>query len=125
MYSFIASSAQVALHLHEAGLRVALVGDEEQPRVEPAQAVGAVDEAVAAAQDRRPGVGRVGQEDVRRRRDGGLAVDLLGEVDRVELLGAGPAARRRPWSRPMVCSCSSSEAVSQGSISIRIRRVTR
>ena len=34
--------------------RVALEGDEEQPGVQPAEPVGAVDEAVAAAQDRRP-----------------------------------------------------------------------
>src|SRR5690348_15224816 len=37
---------QIALHLDEPRLRVALVGDEEQPGVEPAQAIGAVDEAV-------------------------------------------------------------------------------
>ena len=56
MYSFIASVRRLRCTWTKPVSRVALVGDEEQPGVEPAQPVGAVDEAVAAAQDRRPRV---------------------------------------------------------------------
>ena len=125
MYSFIASRAQVALHLDEARLRIALVGDEEQPGVQPAQPVGAVDEAVARGAGS-PSSAFVGL--ARKTCDvggiGGRAVDRRGEVDRVEL---PLLAQRRAGALGAADGLLLlvEEGVSHGSISIRIRRVTR
>ncbi len=76
---------EVALERDEARAHVPLVGEEEQARVEPAQAVGAVGEGVAPAQDGRPVVGvgmrephvRVGLHRLQER-----LVVLLGLADR-------------------------------------------
>ena len=70
--------------------RVALVRDEEQPGVEPAEPVRAVDEVVAAAQQPGAVVGvRVGQPDVRDRRRSAARrrAPVGGEVGLVELVG--------------------------------------
>mgnify|MGYP000247545324 CR=1 FL=1 len=41
---------KTSLHLHEAGIRVALVGDEEEAGIEAAETVSAVHEAVSTPQ---------------------------------------------------------------------------
>src|SRR5689334_25107080 len=82
-------AGQLLLDRNELLARIALVGKEEQARVQPPETVRAVDEVVAAAQQLRTVVElRVREPDVRVDRNLRRTVGSLGgEVDRVELLG--------------------------------------
>ena len=119
-------AGEALLDADELRARVALVGEEVQARLEPAERVAAVDERVAAAQQRGAAVALgVGQPHVRLRGDQRPAVGALGgEVERGELVLAAEGAPVR-LCRPMTCSWSPSESRSQVSIVIRIRRATR
>src|SRR4029453_18417365 len=77
----------------ELGVRVALVGQEEQAGVQAAQPVRAVHEVVAAAQHAGVVVhARVGQADVRLRRDPRMVV--LAARPEVELVELAPASEK-------------------------------
>ena len=120
--------AESEFHLDrdEVGARVADVGEEEQPGVQPAQAVAAVDEVVAAAQH--PGaavvVGCTSRTCASVATSGSPSLPLTSKSGWLNSLppdSGAPSALVRPMTR----SCSLSGCRSQISMVMLIRRATR
>ena len=113
------------LHGHELRPGVPAEGDEEQPGVEVADAVGAVGEVVAAAQqpDALEGLVR-GEADVGSGTAGPPSVAVFARST-VSNSCRWPRGAPSPLVRPMTCSCSCRLVRSQTSMCIRMRRATR
>ena len=128
-YSIRASSSAIACWTGMKWVsRVADVGDEEQPGVQPADRVGAVDEVVAAPQH--PGAAvlvGVDDPDVGVDRDDRLVVAARAssKSGSVNSLAARERGARRPWCGRRTSSWSPSGWRSQTSMVMLIRRATR
>ena len=112
-------AGQPGLQRDVLGAGVAAEGDEEEPGVEVAEAVAAVDVGVAPAQDAHAPVG-VGVGDRHVRRPAGSAETCTGSCSAVAPIGAPEIL-----CRPVTSSCSRSETRSQLSMRMAIRRATR